>query len=47
MLLDSGDLQELFPSLVGEWDLDKKQFIEEQEALESMAKNTYYEQDYD
>jgi len=38
-LLDNGELQELFPSMKGDWEQDKKQFILEQKDLEDLLKD--------
>lgn len=35
-MLESGDLSEVFPSMSGEWEKDKKKFIYEQTELEKL-----------
>lgn len=36
----SGELYEVFSDMVGNWKVDKKNFIEQQQALESFGSNT-------
>lgn len=36
----SGELYEVFSDMVGNWKDDKKNFIEQQQALESFGNNT-------
>ena len=36
----SGELYEVFSDMVGNWKADKKNFIEQQKALESFGSNT-------
>lgn len=35
-LLDSGDLEEMFPNLTGNWEKDKKEFSEQYEITEHL-----------
>lgn len=46
-MLDSGELFEVFPTLTGKWEKDKKSFIREQEELEKLANITYIDLDED
>jgi len=46
-MLESGELLEVFPTLTGKWEKDKKSFIREQEELEKLANITYIDLDED
>lgn len=39
MLLNNGELYEVFPQATADWEKDKKQFILEQEELENLIKD--------
>lgn len=38
-MLENGELEEVFPTLTGDWLTDKKQFIAEQKSMEEMLQN--------
>lgn len=46
-MLESGELQEVFPLMKGNWEKDKKRFIKEQTELEELLSLTNIDLDDD
>lgn len=42
-MMETGELQEIFPSMSGQWEKDKTRFIQQQDELEKLANITYGE----